>query len=122
MKRILASLLLALSLPVMAQQMGGAVMEGPLRDPWLPPQLRKLARPPEETPRGAALRAEVEARLRANFEAAAGASGTLTRAQARAGGLGFVAQNFAAIDRSGRGAVSFDDYKRFLKERGAALD
>ena len=122
MRRVLAILLCALALPSLAQPMGGAVMEGPLRDPWLPPHLRKLARPPEEASRGAQLRVEVEARLRANFDAAAGPGGTLTRAQAKAGGLGFVAQHFDAIDRAGRGTVSFDDYKRFLKERGAALD
>jgi hypothetical protein len=70
---------------------------------------------------GTALRAEVEQRLRAPFDAAA-RDGTLTREQARTAGLGHIATNFDAIDREGRGAIRFEDYKRFLKERGAALD
>jgi hypothetical protein len=70
---------------------------------------------------GAALRAEVEQRLRAPFDAAA-RDGLLTRDEARAAGLGHVTANFDAIDRDGRGAIRFEDYKRFLRERGAALD
>ena len=110
-------LVASLAMPVAAQ-----VMEGPLCDPCVPPAVRAKAKVRVEPgSSGAALRADVEAKLRARFlEAAPG--GTLTREQASAAGLGFIAQHFAAIDRDGRGAVRFEDYKRFLKERGAALD
>jgi hypothetical protein len=98
-----------------------AIRHGELCDPCLPPAVKKSV-PAERTPtEGAALRAEVEQRLRAPFDAAA-RDGLLTREQARAAGLGHIATNFDAIDREGRGAIHFEDYKRFLRERGAALD
>jgi hypothetical protein len=94
---------------------------GEMCDPCVPPSVAKSI-PVDRTPtQGAALRAEVEQRLRAPFDAAA-VQGLLTREQARAAGLGHIATNFDAIDREGRGAIRFEDYKRFLKERGAALD
>jgi hypothetical protein len=110
--------------PAFAQSQPKATMEVPMLDPWVPPLVRKNAAATAPVPtEGAALRAQVERKLRASFDAAAATSGgTLTREQARAGGLGFIANNFDAIDRDARGAVSFGDYKRFLKERGAALD
>jgi hypothetical protein len=46
----------------------------------------------------------------------------LTRQQANAAGLGFVARHFDQIDRQKAGAVRFEDVKRFLIERGAQLD
>ncbi|MGZ5106303.1 MAG: hypothetical protein ACXWHB_17265, partial [Usitatibacter sp.] len=70
--------------------------------------------------RAAALDAQVEEMLRADFEKSA-TQGALTREAARAAGLGFVAENFDAIDAARRGAVRFEDLKRFLKERGARL-
>lgn len=98
-----------------------ATRHGELCDPCLPPAVKKSV-PAEHTPtQGVALRAEVEQRLRTRFDAAA-RDGLLTREQARAAGLGHIATNFDAIDRDGRGAIRFEDYKRFLKERGAALD
>ena len=98
-----------------------AIRHGELCDPCLPPAVKKSV-PAERTPtQGAALRAEVEQRLRVPFDAAA-RDGLLTREQARAAGLGHIMTNFDAIDREGRGAIRFEDYKRFLKERGAALD
>jgi len=48
-------------------------------------------------------------------------NGSLTREEARAAGLGFVAANFDASDTARRGTVRFEDLKRFLKERGARL-
>jgi hypothetical protein len=92
----------------------------PLRDPWVPEHARKAASaPPTE---GAALRAQVEAKLRATFDAAdAKRSGTLTREQAKAAGLGYVAEHFDRIDTHKSGRVSFDDVKRYLRSRGAAL-
>ena len=98
-----------------------ATIETPLRDPWVPPELREST--PAPAPRGAALRAQVERKLKAGFDAAdVNRSGTLTREQARAAGLGYVAKHFDEIDQKRAGAVSFDDVKRFLRGRGAQLD
>jgi len=92
----------------------------PLRDPWVPPELAKQAR--TATPSsGAELKREVERKLRARFEAAA-PSGSLTREEASAAGLGAIARHFDAIDRRHAGRVDFEDYRRFLVERGAALE
>jgi hypothetical protein len=97
------------------------IRQGEMCDPCVPPSVAK-SMPVGRTPtQGTALRAEVEQRLRAPFDAAA-REGMLTREQARAAGLGHITANFDAIDREGRGAIRFEDYKRFLKERGAALD
>ena len=87
----------------------------------MPPDARHPSKlPPSE---GAELRAQVERKLKRAFdEADTGRSGLLTRDQARAGGLGFVARHFDEIDRERRGAVRFDDVKRYLVERGARLD
>jgi hypothetical protein len=90
-------------------------------DPCVPPALRNAPVPKRASAEGPALRSEVEQRLRAPFDAAA-REGVLTREQAAAAGLGFIVRNFAAIDRAGRGSIRFEDYKAFLKERGAALD
>lgn len=98
-----------------------ATFETPLRDPWVPPELRKPAAAP--APQGAALRAQVERKLKAGFDAAdTNRSGTLTREQARSAGLGLIVRHFDDIDRQRAGAVSFDDVKRFLRGRGAKLD
>jgi hypothetical protein len=96
-------------------------IEQPLRDPWVPPAARKPSTtPPTE---GAALRAQVEAKLKQAFDAAdVTHSGALTRPQAAAAGLGFIAQHFDAIDRQKTGAVRFEDVKRYLVEQGAALN
>jgi hypothetical protein len=92
----------------------------PMRDPWVPPESRTPSRaPPTE---GAALRAEVERKLKQAFDDAdRRGTGSLTREQARAAGLGFVERHFAEIDRERTGAVRFDDVKRYLVERGAQL-
>ncbi len=70
-----------------------------MRDPWVPPEARKPSQaPPSE---GAALRAEVERKLRRAFDDAdVGRTGSLTRQQANAAGLGFVARHFDEIDRA----------------------
>ena len=95
------------------------VSEVDVMDPWVPPAVREKARAAPRVPptRGAALQAQVEEKLRKRFEAAAGPGGKLTREQARAGGLGAIAASFDAIDRAGRGAVSFEDYRAYLRER-----
>jgi hypothetical protein len=95
-------------------------IQAPLCDPCVPAH----ARQPSPTPasEGAALRAQIEAKLRAGFEAAdTKRSGLLTRDQARAAGLGIVADNFDRIDTKRSGRVSFDDLKRYLRSQGADL-
>lgn len=91
----------------------------PMRDPWVPAPVRHAASAP--TTRGSALKAQVEDKLRASFEAADVAhAGSITRAQAQAAHLGIVADNFDRIDTRHAGRVSFEDVKRFLRLRGAA--
>ncbi len=103
-----------------AEPIAGKI-DQPLRDPWVPPELRKPsgAAPTE----GPALRAQVERKLKAAFDAAdVSRSGSLTRQQANAAGLGFVARHFEQIDHQRTGAVRFEDVKRYLIEQGAKLD
>ena len=115
---ILAGALLG-ALAAAAQQMPPAKFETEMRDPWVPPAARaKAAAKPLVAPAsGAALDAQVEAKLRRRFVAAASPDGTLTREQARAAGLGAIAERFDAIDRAGRGAVRFEDYLAFLRSQ-----
>ena len=97
-----------------------AEAQAPMRDPWVPPALRQSASAPAT--RGAALQAQIEAKLRARFERAdVERAGSITREQAQAAGLGLVARDFDRIDTHGRGRVGFDDLKRYLRGRGAAL-
>ncbi len=106
---------------VLAAEPISATMEQPLRDPWVPPDARKpSATAPTE---GAALRAQVERKLKQDFDAAdLSHAGALTRQQAASAGMGFIAQHFDEIDRQKAGAVRFDDVKRYLVEHGAALN
>ena len=104
-------------LPAMGQ---GAAAEVPMLDPWVPPAVAKSAEALPKAKRGADLRAEVERKLRADFDAAA-PQGTLTREQARAAGMGFIANHFEAIDRRGAGVVGVEDYLAFLRSRGGLL-
>jgi hypothetical protein len=109
------------SLDVLAAEPVTVQSTQPLRDPWVPPESRKpsSAAPTE----GAALRAQVEQKLKQAFDAAdVDRTGSLTRQQANAAGLGFVAKHFDEIDRQKTGAVRFQDVKRFLVARGAQLD
>jgi hypothetical protein len=122
---VAASLALALCAALPAQAAAAesppATIEHPMRDPWVPPELRKPASAPPT--QGAALRAQVERKLKARFDAAdASRGGTLTRDQARAAGLGYIVKHFDEIDRQRAGAVSFDDVKRYLRAQGAQLD
>jgi hypothetical protein len=90
-----------------------AVIETPLRDPWVPPQARSAPATPQT--RGAELRAQVDRKLAAAFDTADVAhTGTLTREQAKAAGLGFIARHFDDIDTQRTGIVRFDDVRRFL--------
>lgn len=95
--------------------------EVPMLDPWVPPATRNAA--PAIATQGAALQEQVEKKLKQRFDSAdTKRSGTLTRAQAEAAGLGFVANNFDAIDTRKTGVVRFDDVKHYLRERGATLN
>jgi len=117
-RTLLATLILA-ALPALAQS-PPATSEVDMLDPWVPPAVRAKARstaPLAAPTRGTELDAQVERKLRQRFEAAASPDGTLTREQARIAGLGAIAAEFDAIDRSGRGAIRFEDYRRHLRER-----
>ncbi len=104
---------------VLAADAAPAAIETPWRDPWVPPAQRV---PSKEAPaEGEALRAQVNAKLAAAFAAADTAhTGTLTRAQAKAAGLGFVANHFDDIDVRRSGTIRFDDVIRYLDERRAS--
>ena len=107
--RIIA-LLAIVAAPAFAQEL--------LRDPWVPPQARRS--PTYVESHGEALRAQVERKLRVQFEAADVAkAGYLTREQAQAAGLGYIAENFDALDRSRTGFVRFEDVQRYLEEASA---
>ena len=98
-----------------------ATAQTPMRDPWVPPDLR--AAPQAAPTSGAALRAQVERKLKQSFDAADTAhTGAITREQARVHGLGYISEHWDEIDRSNAGVVRFDDLKRFMRERGAKLD
>ncbi len=94
------------------------VIETPMRDPWVPPSQRQPSTSPPTS--GADLRAQVEQKLQAAFDAAdVNHTGTLTRAQAKAAGLGFIASHFDDIDTRRSGLIRFDDVRSFLEGRAA---
>lgn len=87
--------------------------------PSIPPALRGKAPSPTPAAAGDALQKQALQKLRRRFEEAdLDASGRLTEAEASRAGLGFIANNFAAIDSARKGAVSFEDVSRYL-EQGA---
>ena len=107
MKRLLALLLLA---PLAARA------ADTLPDPWVPPAVRSAASAPET--RGAALQAQAERKLRAAFAAAdTDRRGSITREQARAAGLGAIADQFDRIDEKQQGRVTFEDVRRYWDRR-----
>lgn len=90
-----------------------------LRDPAVPEALRHTA--PARVTRGAALQAQVDAKLRSRFEAAdTSGQGHISRAQAEAAGLGFVARHFDAIDDAGHGSVSWAQVQAYIAQRQRA--
>ena len=108
-----------LETPPSRAAMPPAVFETKLRDPFLPEALRSITPVPPTS--GAAFAKQVEERVRAPFDKAAGSAGTITREGARAAGLGYVTEHFDAIDARRAGAVSFEDVKRYLREQGGQL-
>ena len=90
-----------------------------LRDPAVPEALRHTT--PAPITQGEALRAQVEAKLRARFEVAdAEGQGHISRTQAEAAGLGYVAQHFDAIDGNRHGTVSWEQVRAYLHRRERA--
>ena len=122
MRAVLAATLVAtLWLPAVAAGADGT-LPPMLVDPHVPEAVTKKAARAEakEPTRGAALDAEVERKLRASFDAAdIERRGSVTIAQARAAGLGFVVREFERIDVARTGRVSFDDLARYLRSQGA---
>jgi hypothetical protein len=115
LRALVAASLLALPLGAAAQN---AAMQVPMLDPWVPPEVRaKAALESAPQTSGAELKAQVQKKLRSRFDVVAGPGGSVTRAQAQAGGLGAVARDFEAIDVNRRGQVSFDEYWRFLEAK-----
>jgi hypothetical protein len=113
MKRFvqLAALMMAALLPGLASA-GTAV----LRDPDVPEALRHTR--PAPPSHGVVLQAQVDAKLRSRFDAAdSSGQGHISRAQAEAAGLGFVARHFDAIDSAGHGSVSWAQVQAYLKQR-----
>ena len=101
----------------------GSVQAGPRLDPGAPPASAQQAAQAENRVRpasvGAVLDSDAEQHLRDSFDAADPLHrGTLSRAEAQAGGFGWIANHFDAIDTQHVGRVSFDDVKRYLKLRG----
>lgn len=95
-----------------------------LRDPWVPPAVRAQAAADAASAAGRAsamsTQAQVQRKLKAGFDAAdTQHTGRITKAQAQAAGLGQIAANFERIDAGKRGSVSFEDYLRWLRSRGA---
>ncbi|RKU03828.1 hypothetical protein C7H84_09070 [Burkholderia sp. Nafp2/4-1b] len=87
-----------------------------LGDPYVPPAARKPTAGTQTT--GAALHAQVVRKLAQQFGAAdTQNTGSITEAQARAAGLGYVANHFRQIDASGSGRVSFSDVQRYMQAR-----
>lgn len=95
---------------------GASAAAAVLRDPELPEALRHTRpTPPSE---GVVLQAQVDAKLRSRFEAAdSSREGHISRSQAEAAGLGFIAKHFDAIDRTGHGSVSWAQVQAYLKQR-----
>jgi len=96
----------------------------PFRDPGTPPAATLQAAQAQNRVRpasvGATLDTDAERLLRASFDAADTAHrGTLSREEAQAGGFGWIANHFDAIDTRRAGRVSFDDVKRYLALRSA---
>lgn len=119
MIRVLAPVLFLCASTLARAGAGDAPGGASLRDPWVPPAARAQPHTGGET-RGEALRGHVERKLRESFAAAdTEGRGSITREQARAASLGIVADNFDAMDETRSGRVTFEDFKRFLRSRGA---
>ncbi|MCK9688715.1 EF-hand domain-containing protein [Scleromatobacter humisilvae] len=111
-------------LAILALLAAASAQAGPFLDPGRPPAAAQQAAQAEGRVRpasvGAALDSDALAHLHASFDAADTAHrGTLSRAEAQAGGFGWIANHFDAIDTAHAGRVSFDDVARYLAARRA---
>ncbi|WP_241285051.1 EF-hand domain-containing protein [Burkholderia cenocepacia] len=89
-----------------------------LGDPYVPPAARHATAGTQTT--GAALHAQVVRKLARQFSAAdTQNTGSITEAQARAAGLGYVANHFRQMDAAGSGRVSFADVQRYMQARSS---
>ncbi|AOJ91965.1 EF-hand domain-containing protein [Burkholderia multivorans] len=116
----LAAAGVALSAAAFAQASDAAAparaRQAQLGDPYVPPAARRPTAGTQTT--GAALHAQVVRKLARQFSAAdTQNTGSITEAQARAAGLGYVANHFRQIDASGSGRVSFSDVQRYMQTR-----
>lgn len=119
----LAAAGVALSAAAFAQASDAAAparaRQAQLGDPYVPPAARRPTAGTQTT--GAALHAQVVRKLARQFSAAdTQNAGSITEAQARAAGLGYVANHFRQIDASGSGRVSFSDMQRYMQTRSAS--
>ncbi|WP_027783502.1 MULTISPECIES: EF-hand domain-containing protein [Burkholderia] len=90
-----------------------------LGDPYVPPAARHATAGTQTT--GAALHAQVVRKLARQFSAAdTQNTGSITESQARAAGLGYVANHFRQIDAGGNGRVSFADVQRYMQARSTS--
>ncbi|MPV58000.1 hypothetical protein CFB46_06890 [Burkholderia sp. HI2761] len=90
-----------------------------LGDPYVPPAARHVTAGTQTT--GAALHAQVVRKLARQFSAAdTQNTGSITESQARAAGLGYVANHFRQIDAGGSGRVSFADVQRYMQARSTS--
>lgn len=90
-----------------------------LGDPYVPPAARHATAGTQTT--GAALHAQVVRKLARQFSAAdTQNTGSITESQARAAGLGYVANHFRQIDAGGSGRVSFADVQRYMQARSTS--
>ncbi|MBJ9616893.1 EF-hand domain-containing protein [Burkholderia multivorans] len=120
---VLAAAGVALSAAAFAQASDAApparARQAQLGDPYVPPAARRPTAGTQTT--GAALHAQVVRKLARQFSAAdTQNTGSITEAQARAAGLGYVANHFRQIDASGSGRVSFSDVQRYMQTRSAS--
>lgn len=124
-KRIWTAVLIApaFAMAASAAELPPASMERPLQDPFVPKAVRDKAVSPVVPSRDAALREQVESKLKAAFDTADNArSGAISLEQARAAGLGYIVRHFDAIDVRKAGQVRFEDVKQFMRARGAQLN
>ncbi|MDX2217423.1 MAG: hypothetical protein SF172_00165 [Burkholderiales bacterium] len=122
LRMILMTTMVAMTAAASAQVSPPPVFEAQNCDPCVPASVRQKALAAAPLP-AQTLPEAVTQRLKARFDAAdVNRSGTLTRAQAEAGGFGFIALNFEAMDRRKAGAVTFEDLTLFLSSRGAKLN
>ena len=120
MKQAIATMLAVLAATAGAGAAGAQGAQEAATLPRSEPYVPKAQRiPSREAPAaGAGLKEQALSKLRQRFEEAdTDRSGSLTRQEAAAAGLGYVAANFEEIDRAHKGAVTFAEVKAFLRQR-----